>query len=195
MTASRAHIFTVLFQIPGATEPDEYAERIYESRSLSDVLLGGPDQAGVFDADFERTGVSFPRTVLKAVNSLHDVLPEAEILRVEPDDLVTIAAISERLGRSHESVRLLAQGRRGPGGFPAPAGRVDQKTQVWRWSEVTKWLREELRVDVSDAANAPFLAAVNDILNLRRVADDAITGPRIAREMAELLPKRLTPSA
>lgn len=192
MTASKdTNIFTILFRIPGATEPDEYAERIYESRSLADAMLGGPDPASVFDLEFDRPGKSFPRAVLKAITALQEELPEAELLRVEPDDLVTVAAIAARVGRSHESVRLLSQGRRGPGGFPAPAGRIDDKTQVWRWSEVAEWFRDRMDTDVAGAPEAAFLAALNDILELRRLGDTAIPGRAIGREMASLLPKRL----
>jgi hypothetical protein len=76
-------------------------------------MLAGPDSAGVFEVEFERMDRSFPAAVLSAVQDFERVFPEATILRVEPDDLVTIAAIAERVGRSHESVRLLARGADG----------------------------------------------------------------------------------
>lgn len=194
-TQSNTNVFTVLLRIPGARDPDEYAERVYESRSLGDAMLGGPDTNGIFDLEFDRPGKSFPRVVLRAIKEIGEVLPEAELLRVEPDDLVTIAALSDRVGRSHESVRLLSQGRRGPGGFPAPAGRIDEKTQVWRWSEVARWFEEEMGMDVGAEPQAAFLAALNDVLELRRLGDDAIPGRAIGREMASLLPGRLAFSA
>jgi hypothetical protein len=189
-----AQTFLVVFQIPGATEPDEYAIRLYGDDGLDDVMLGGPDPAGVFVADFERAGDPFPAAVLSAVRDLERVFPEATILRVEPDDLVTIAAIAERVGRSHESVRLLARGERGPGGFPPPAGKLDAKTQVWRWADVARWF-EENAGPVSGGEHAAFLAALNDILDLRRVAGDAIDTPAIAEAMASLLPEELAAAA
>lgn len=196
MTASTdSNLFTVLVRIPGATEPDEYAERIYENRSLDDAMLGGPDPSGVFDLEFDRPGKSFPRAVLKAIGQVQEVVPEAELLRVEPDDLVTVAAIAARVGRSHESVRLLSQGRRGPGSFPAPAGRIDEKTQVWRWSEVARWFQEEIGIEIAGGPEAAFLAALNDVLELRRLGDEAIPGAAIGKEMASLLPKRLATHA
>jgi len=186
-----SHVFTVLFRVRDASEPGEYAARAYDSAVLGDVLLGGPDPAGILDADFERQGKSFPRTVLDALNDVQDAFPEAEILRVEPDDLVTVAAIADRVGRSHESVRLLTRNKRGPGGFPPPAGNLDAKTQAWRWSEVARWFRDAMGVDSPGPPNAAFLAALNDILDLRRVAGEAIDGPRTARALASLLPKNL----
>ena len=57
---------------------------------------------------------------------------------------MSIAAIARRLGRSHESIRLYARGKRGPGGFPPPAGKLDEKTEVWRWPDVAIWWQEDV---------------------------------------------------
>ena len=63
------------------------------------------------------------------------------VARVEPDTLVTIADIAERLGRSEESVRLLIVGKRGPGRFPVPVARLGRrKSRLWRWTDVLSWM-------------------------------------------------------
>jgi hypothetical protein len=190
MSESTGHVFIVLFQIPEAREPDEYAVRAYDDEGLPDMSLSGPDSASVFDADFEREARSFPDAVLSALEDLQRVFPEATILRVEPDDLVTIAAMAERVGRSHESIRLLAHNKRGPGDFPPPAGRVDAKTQLWRWSDVVPWLENHLG-QPPGGQNAAFLAALNDILDLRRIAPDALEREDVTEHLASLLPKQL----
>lgn len=182
-----AHIFSIIFQIAGAVEPDAYAERAYESEQLADVLIGGPDAAGIFEADVEREGGTFPEAVLDAIRDVERVFPEAAVLRVAPDDLVTIAAIAQRTARSHESVRLLALGRRGPGRFPPPIGHLDAKTQVWRWSEVARWF-DARDMPVPGGEHAAFLAAVNDVLHLRRVAVGSLDA-RVATGLAALLPE------
>jgi hypothetical protein len=41
----------------------------------------------------------------------------------------------------------------------------------------------------------PALAALNDVLELRRLGDEAIPGPAIGRELASLVPKRLATTA
>lgn len=190
VTDSTAHVFTVIFQIASAREPDTYARRVYDDEALGDALLGGPDAAGIFELDFDREAVSFPTAVLSAVRDVQRVLAEAVVLRVAPDDLVTVAAIAERVGRSHESVRLLARGRRGPGGFPPPAGQLDAKTQVWRWFEVARWFQEHI-AGVPGGEHAAFLAALNDILDLRRVAGDLPGDPGVTDQLAALLPAPL----
>jgi hypothetical protein len=189
------HVFTILFQIPGAAEPDDYARRAYEDRRLQDLLLGGPDGRGTFDADFDRRAASFTAAVLSAIADLRRVFPEGRLLRVDPDDLVTLSGIASRVGRTHESVRLLATGKRGPGAFPADAGELEGKTRVWRWHEVVSWFEADLGVEVPGSENAAFLAGLNDILSLRRVAPEAVDSVATARAMAALLPEQIMAAA
>jgi hypothetical protein len=58
------------------------------------------------------------------------VLPEVTVLRVDEYDLATMADMTKRSGRTPESIRLLVNGRRGPGGFPPAAGRLDEEQQA-----------------------------------------------------------------
>jgi hypothetical protein len=189
---SDSHVFMIRFEIAGAGEDDGHAERAYEDDRLQDLLLGVPmDNDGIFEADFERSTPTFAEAVLSAIRDLQRVFPEAELIRVEPDALTTISGIAERMGRSHESVRLLVQGKRGPGGFPKPASAPDSKPQVWRWHEVVDWFEKEMDIRVPEAENARFLAMVNDVLRLRLAAPTVIDNRRTASAMAALLPKEL----
>jgi hypothetical protein len=187
-----SHIFTIRFEIAGAGEDDGHAERAYEDDRLDDVLLGVPmDNDGIFEADFTRTAPTFAAAVLAAIEDLQGVFPEAELIQVDPDALTTISGIAERMGRSHESIRLLVQGKRGPGGFPKTASTPGTKPQVWRWHEVVDWFEKEMGVPVPAAENAKFLAMLNDILRLRIAAPRVIDNRRTASAMAALLPKEL----
>ncbi|MDX6670458.1 MAG: hypothetical protein QOI91_821 [Solirubrobacteraceae bacterium] len=183
------HIFNVQFQIPGATEPDEYAIRTYEDDRLQDFALLGPNPRGVFDTDFERMAARYEDAVLSAIADLQRVLPEATMLRVKPDDLVTIDDIAERMGRTHESVRLLIKGKRGPGGFPAAAGGRGRRDRMWRWYEVERWFREEMGIEIPGHKHGAFLAAVNALLELRGLMPEL---HRDAPRLAHLLPTELT---
>jgi hypothetical protein len=186
---AESHTFILRFAITGATEPDEFAIRVYDDERLQDMALMGPDEYGVFDADFERESVSLPAAVASALHDLTAVLPEAEPLRVEHDNLVTIAAIARRLGRSHESVRLYSRNKRGPGDFPAPVGKIDDKTAVWEWGDIARWWEKTRGEPVEGTADSAFLTLVNDALEMRRAAgrlaepeDEALAA------VAELLP-------
>jgi hypothetical protein len=52
-----------------------------------------------------------------------------------------------------------------------------------------------METEVAGGPEAAFLAALNDILELRRLGDEAIPGRAIGKEMASLLPKRLATPA
>jgi hypothetical protein len=108
------------------------------------------------------------------------------VMRVEPDELVSASASATRTGRSRESVRLLVEGKRGPGGFPAPVAWVDAKTRLWRWSDVARWMREAHGEAVSAADGAEFLAALNAALEVRARVPGLVT-PTERRAVAGLL--------
>lgn len=61
------------------------------------------------------------------------------VIGVESEDAVSVKDVADRTGRSYESVRLLALGKRGPGGFPAAVG-TDQWA-LYSWAEVSAWMR------------------------------------------------------
>jgi hypothetical protein len=186
------HIFAICFHIPGATADGNHSARAYDDPDLQDLglyLPAGDD--GNFKAEFERPAPSFADAVISALNDLQRVFPEAEPVKVEPDDLVTISGIADRTGRSHESIRLLIQGKRGPGGFPKTASALGAKPQVWRWHEVVEWFERKMDVQVPDSENARFLAMINDVLRLRLAAPMVIDNRRTASAIAALLPKEL----
>lgn len=189
-----SHVFTVRFHIADATESGDHSVRAYEDAGLQDLALCLPDaDDGIFEAHFERAAQNFPQAVLSALADLQRVFPEAELVRIEPDDLTTIAGMSRRINRSHESVRLLVQGKRGPGGFPRPAGTLDTKTQVWRWHEVVAWFERAMNLEIPESEHAAFLATINDILELRRIAPRVIDTRKTADAMSALLPVELRP--
>src|SRR5262249_3251901 len=98
---------------------------------------------------------------------------------VEPDDLVTMAEIARRAGRSRESVRQLVTGERGPGGFPPPVANLTRRSPGWRWGDVVGWLAGKGAVDKRRPPGAArarsgaedlgtAVAAINAVLELRR---------------------------
>jgi hypothetical protein len=120
---------------------------------------------------FDRDGPTLVDAIVSGVQDLDRVGLFARRVR-DDDDLVTLAVIAERVGRSREAVRLWSIGRTGPGGFPPPVNR-NLSTAYYQWSEVAPWLRERMGLDVP--APEPVLAAVNLALQLRALA------PRVSR--------------
>lgn len=126
-----------------------------------------------------------------ALHELLNVLPEAIVLRIEADDLATMADVAKRSGRTAESIRLLVNGRRGPGGFPPAAGRIDARTKVWRWVDVAQWFEEALGEPLPDTSDSAFLLAFNDALEIRRLTGRL--GKPQRQAVADALPDELAP--
>ena len=138
--------------ISGEVDSDDAVDALFEA-GCDDATIGTVD--GVGYADFVREAPSFAAAVATAIRQVESV-PGLQARRVEPDDLVTMAEIAERLGRSRESVRLLIRGARGPGGFPPPVSHLKAKSRLWRWSEVVVWAE---KLPASQRSRDPFLIA------------------------------------
>ena len=83
--------------------------------------------------DFDREAETLANAVFEAAEAIEAAVPEARVVHLGPDDLVTMSDIAERTGRTRESVRLLINGERGPGGFPAPATHLKSRNRMWEW--------------------------------------------------------------
>ncbi len=162
--------FSIWFD--AAREADDIADALYGG-ALADAVISERD--GTFQAVVERDGVDFAHTVVTAVRELERA-GECRVLRVGRDDLVSLAEIGRRVGKSREYIRLLAGGDRGPGGFPGRAPHIAGQ-DLWSWHEVSTWFAEHGVLEARDAEEATFLRLLNAFLEQRNatqdIADDA----------------------
>ncbi|GAA0621773.1 hypothetical protein GCM10009547_25670 [Sporichthya brevicatena] len=125
--------------------------RLRLNRALSDDEVDALYEAGLDDAGIQARPVGLldvdreADTLLDAVLSAVGQAESVEGLRVAElvdSDAVTLAEIAERVGRTYESIRLLAEGKRGPGGFPAPLHGLEgpRGARLYSWVEVREWL-------------------------------------------------------
>ncbi|MGC9670516.1 helix-turn-helix transcriptional regulator [Planosporangium sp. 12N6] len=157
------------FSLVTALPVDGSAREALAERCPDVTVTPDPDGPGAL-VGFERDAPTLVDAVVSAVRDLDAVGVQA--LGVRDDDLVTLAEIADRIGRSREAVRRWAAGRTGPGAFPPPAD-VRVGTAHYRWTEAAPWLRQRLGVPVPDTEAA--LAALDLALRLRALA------PRVAR--------------
>lgn len=159
---------------------DEGADRLFEVG----VDDGYPETGPVgHSIGFDREAADFQSAVLSAIEQVEKA--GFEVLRVEPDELVSAADIAERTGRTRQSISALINGTRGPGGWPRPvAGNV--RSPLWRWADVATWFEDFDGSQHVDKEHAALLAAVNEILAARRALRpvDAKTRKLLARLVA-----------
>ncbi len=86
---------------------------------------------------------------------------------IEEEDLVSLRTIAQRMGRTYESVRLLASGKRGPGGFPAPLS--GDGWALYSWVKVSEWFHANYGVEPSTTNDERVLAATDHLLRAREL--------------------------
>jgi hypothetical protein len=150
--------FTILLD----REPtDDEFNAMYDA-GLDDSSIS--DEFGEHLMGMDREAPSLFAAIISSVRDLRSMNGPRPI-GVRFDDSVTLSDISLRLHgtRTAESLRLLAAGKRGPGGFPPP--RLDTgKLRVYSWAQVATWLRDVLGDDVPDSD--PDLALADAALRL-----------------------------
>ncbi len=164
---STTHSFTLFLSGADVLE-DEHQDALFEN-GCDDALFGMRDgaQYGAFD----REASSFSTALASAIADVTRAIEGLHVVRIEPDELVTMAAIAARSGLSREYIRLLSTGERGPGSFPAPVTYADHKTRLWHWPDVAHWLIEHQKAKVTiDAHAADLVAAMNAAFDLREHA-------------------------
>jgi hypothetical protein len=164
MTKKQTYTFTLLLH--GADPMRKDNMRALEKAGCNDALFGR--RGTVFYADFDREAESFGEAVLSAIHDVESGVPGLKVTRVEPEELVSASQIAARTKRTRESIRLLIEGKRGPGNFPGPAVWLSSSRKLWRWTDVADWFTTSLQSPASDVQTAAFVASVNAALALRR---------------------------
>ncbi|WP_280724802.1 hypothetical protein [Kitasatospora sp. MAA4] len=67
------------------------------------------------------------------------LIPGLRAVAARHDDMVTLGEAAQRSGRTRTSLDLLASGKRGPGGFPAPEWTTPG-TSFYSWAKITAFL-------------------------------------------------------
>jgi hypothetical protein len=153
--------------------------KVYLDRMPTDDEFDALYEAGFDDSTPGTEGASGVIQVTREADSLpaaiESVLTGAAragfaVVGVEDEDLVGLRTIATRLGRTSEYVRLLAAGKRGPGGFPVVTS--GDGWSLYSWTAVAAWAREHLGADVTADEQTRILAVTDHILRARALATD-----------------------
>lgn len=134
--------------------------------------------------DVAREAESLPMAIVSVARDAKNA--GFRIVGIQQDDLVSLKAIATRLGRSYESVRLWANGKRGPGGFPRPVS--DNSWSLYSWSAVSEWLEKNgITKTERTAAELRGFAAANALVSTYSVLQ--ISEAKEFEALAELVGK------
>lgn len=150
---------------------DEDLDRLYEV-GLDDATPS--IVSGVQYLDVTREADSYGMALFSAIGDVQraDGIVR-HVLEADPSGgtrpgLVSLSDIARRTGWTREYVRLLALGKRGPGGFPPP--HRTKSPVLYAWSDVLEWIgRHRSSADISerlaDLDNELRLASVTRYVN------------------------------
>ncbi len=114
------------------------------SDGFEDVFIeAGCDDAtfvllrGAAAISFDRDANTYKDAVFSAYKQI--ISTGAQIVRFEPDFLVSASDIAERSGLTRAAVSLFTKGERRDG-FPIPHARLNSANPLWDWVSVSEWL-------------------------------------------------------
>ena len=155
------HEFTI-FLDRQPTE-DDY-DRLYEA-GFDDSAPGVENGRGVIHVT--RHAADLPSALRSALSDANKA--GFRVVGVQDEDLVSLKTIAARIGKTYEALRLLACGKRGPGGFPPPLGA--EGWTLYSWTAVARWFEAQgVSVPALDE-RATTLAATDHLLRARALVD------------------------
>ena len=152
--------------LSGVSEPDARLEDALFEAGCDDATLAFRNRVGYLE--FDRRAPGLDRAILSAVRDVERADPRLTVVRVEPGDFVNASEIARRFQVTREYIRLLVQGKRGEGEFPAPQSGITSKTLVWSWAGVARWMfQHNLLEDITVVDTAETIRDINDALEIR----------------------------
>ena len=155
-------------------DPTEVADHLFEV-GHGDYVPEGPNPALVHVL---HKATTLAAAIVTAVHIVEAV--GLSVVGLKSDDLVSVKEIAARLGRTYESVRLLAAGQRGPGGFPAPLS--DGQWALYSWTEVADWFATHYGTPGPTDWDREVTAA-DHVIRARHI----LAGDELRAEMAQLM--------
>jgi hypothetical protein len=136
-------------------EAEDFEQRFYNA-GCDDATISF--QKGHIIVDFAREANSIDEAIVSAVKGVETA--GAQVDRVEPDPLVSLADIAHRTGMTRAAMTQYSKGQRGKG-FPPPVVRVTSDSPLWDWATVARWLFQNEKISRDTAIQAEAVRAAN----------------------------------
>lgn len=140
-------------------EAEGFADRFFDV-GCDDATISF--QKGHIILDFAREAESIKEAICSAVECAQKA--GAQVDRVEPDPLVSLADIAARADLTRAAVTQYAKGQRGEN-FPAPVARVTSDTSLYDWTEVATWLFQNKRLSREQVIAAEAIKVANEAIS------------------------------
>lgn len=149
--------FSIIASGLDRTAPD-FESRFYDA-GCDDATISF--QRGHIIIDFAREAELPETAICSAMEAV--ISAGANVNRIEPDPLVSLADIAARTGMSRAVMTQYAKSQRGRD-FPAPVVRVTSESPLWDWAHVAVWLFEKHKISQDMLAQAKVVSALNKTL-------------------------------
>jgi len=143
----------------GLNPEDVYFEALFYDGGCDVALVSF--QKGHIILDFAREANSIQEAIDSSVENV--IAVGATVDRVEPDPLVSLSEIADRVGFTRAALTNYAKGNREKD-FPAPVARVTTHSPLWDWSAVAVWLFQRKKISRDDAMTAIVVATANEVI-------------------------------
>lgn len=150
-------------------DDDRHIEAFY-AHGCSDATV--ENRGSLALVTFYREGVEPYSVLWSAIHDVEAAVPGARVTEVD-EQLVSASDIAELVDRTPESIRQLADGRRGPGGFPTHVAEIGKGVRVWRWPDVHTWLAAHGITEEATPLPREVIVEANSVLAKRQHAHAA----------------------
>lgn len=137
---------------------DGFEDRFYDA-GCDDALVAF--QRGHIIIDFSRQAASIGEAIASAIENVRAA--GATVGRVEPDPLVNLSEIADRIGMSRSAASHYAKGRRGQG-FPPPVAKIKDEIPLWSWAEVARWFVARKQLSGEALVEAEVVREANEAI-------------------------------
>ena len=144
-------------------EAEDFADCFFDA-GCDDATISF--QKGHIIVDFAREAGSIDAAICSAVESVQKT--GAQVERIEPDPLVSLADIAARTGLTRAAITNYSKGDRAAD-FPVPIARVTSKTSLYEWSTVAAWLFQHNQLPREKAIEAEAVRLANVALQSDRI--------------------------